>query len=185
MSSFGSAVTRGTVVSCRFPLNESPDSPGPTARPGLVVAVFDADTTERQAVVAYGTSRRSRANLGFEIRVTHPDSMTAAGLDKPTRFTLSRMRVLPVSPEYFVHSRHGTPVLGRLEDGLMSRLDSLCDILADLATPLSALRAHDATSHPAKRSKLRIGATALAARLDAFLLKHCTGRADLNGLIES
>ena len=122
---------RGAVVSCHFPLAENPDCPGPSARPALIVNVFldRADLTWK-ALVAYGTSRDTRANVGFEVRVRHPASLAAAGLHRPTRFTLSRMRVLPIDRRFFAYSRNGAPVLGYLDSDLLDRLARTCEILS-------------------------------------------------------
>ncbi len=59
------------------------------------------------------------------------DSLKKAGLHRPTRFTLSRMRILPLDKSFFSFAED-TPVLGYLDEGLVSRLDATLGILARL-----------------------------------------------------
>lgn len=180
---------RGAIVSCFFPLSEDPNQPGPTARPALVVGVF-FDRIERRwnAIVAYGTSRKTRANSGFEIRINHPESLALAGLNRPTRFTLSRMRVLPLTPGYF-NPGSGSPVLGVLDDVLLARLDKTCSILASIADPLRVLDQPTPLSiHPTdiavpvRVEDVPSAGTIAGKGVDRFMQDHCNGRADLGGL---
>lgn len=180
---------RGAIVSCFFPLSEAPDLPGPTARPALVVGVF-FDRLDRRwkVIVAYGTSRKTRANSGFEIRINHPESLALAGLNRPTRFTLSRMRVLPLTPGYFNPNGDG-PVLGVLDDVLLARLDKTCTILASIADPLRVLDQPCSLSiHPTdvatpiRVEDIPLAGTIAGQGVDQFMQDHCNGRADLGGL---
>jgi hypothetical protein len=110
---------------------ETPDEPGQSARPSLIVAVFfDRNDNLWKAIVAYGTSQNTRGNTGFEIRISRPEGLEAAGLHKSTRFVLNRMRILPIDRKFFVYANTGSPILGYLDDGLMGRLDKLMEILA-------------------------------------------------------
>lgn len=182
------ALQRGAIVSCYFPLQESPDQPGPVARPALVVAVFlDRTDGEWKAAVAYGTSRRTRANMGYEVRINHPDSLTLAGLSKPTRFTLSRMRILPITRDFFNYINTDTPVTGKLDDALTDRLEKTCETLASIAAPLRVLTAplHDCPSHhsPAETEakNLRVCAPQPGTDIDLFMRDNLNGRPNLNG----
>ena len=181
---------KGAVVSCFFPLSESPHDPGPVARPALVVMTF-FDRVDRiwKAVLAYGTSQLTRANMGFEIRMNREDSLARAGLHRPTRFTLSRMRILPLERRFFSCSETGTPVLGHIDDELITRLDRTLDILADIARPLKALLnmpdaglpilevMNNSPGIPVPQTPATSG-----QEIDRFMRVHLTGRADLGGL---
>jgi len=136
------AIRRGAIVSCFYPLAEIPARPGPEARPALVIRVFqDHEQGRSMALVAYGTSRNSKANRGYEIRIRREESMRVAGLDRPTRFTLSRMRILPIGPDFFDYKQHCGPVLGYLDDALQAHLDATCERVAALARELRPLLA--------------------------------------------
>lgn len=179
---------KGAVVSCYFPLTENPNNPGPVARPALVVQVF-FDRLDRswKAVLAYGTSRRTRANSGFEVRMNREDSLQRAGLHRPTRFTLSRMRILPLDRVFFAFS-NDTPVLGYLDDGLIERLDNTLAILAEMAAPLRPLLQVPSPNVPVQHvAGLAVAPRASAEvsisgyEMDHYMQSHLTGRANLNG----
>jgi hypothetical protein len=179
---------KGAVVSCYFPLTEDPNKPGPVARPALVVQVF-LDRIDRRwkAVLAYGTSRRTRANSGFEIRMNREDSLKRAGLHRPTRFTLSRMRILPLEPGFFA-LHNDTPVLGYLEDSLISRLDNTLEVLTEIAAPLRPLLhapnsnvSVQCLSGKAGPSRPPTDATLSGYNIDNYMRQYLTGRANLNG----
>lgn len=172
---------KGAVLSCYFPLAEKPDKAGPVARPALLVrAFFDHDDGIAKAIVAYGTSRQTRANAGFEIRVGQPQGMAAAGLNMPTRFTLSRMRILPLNREFFSFGEHGSPVLGHLEQPLMKRMEDTCGILVGLANEFRPILGGPG-SHQAGSKNLS-DAEIDAISFDKFMQERCTGRSNLNGI---
>ena len=184
-----SEIGRGKVVSCHFPLAETPDAPGPIARPALVVQVFrDRVDGIMKAVVAYGTTRTTRANAGFEIRMNREEGLRKAGLTRPTRFTLSRMRILPLDNTFFRVASGGSPVLGCLDEGLMERLDAIFEALAGIAAPLRPLMGCTGqtvpVSHLEAAPQAMPGARAEldGPSLDRFMQRHLTGRADLNGI---
>jgi hypothetical protein len=178
---------KGAVVSCRFPLTETPDQPGPSARPALIVRVFfDQNDEQWKAIVAYGTSRDTKSNAGFEIRIQRPEGLAQAGLHRPSRFILSRMRVLPINDQFFAYSHTGSPILGYLDDGLIQRLDSLCDKLVTVSQDLRGLLGGAATSvasQPDAEPEVQVAARAQfdVRAMDEFLKQSCTGRRDLNG----
>lgn len=181
------SLRKGAVVSCFFPLTEAPGKPGPTARPALVVQVFFDRTDDTwKVVVAYGTSRRTRANTGYEIRVNKQEGLEKAGLHLPTRFTLSRMRILPFDETFFAFSPEGTPVLGHLDEGLMQRLDRTCEILAEYAAPLKPLARHNGANFnvepdlPADYGTCDVPAWE-SRKMDLFMRDCMTGRARFNG----
>lgn len=118
----------GDVVSFRFPhLDERPDGDADRInRPGLIV---ERDEATASVVVAYGTSQRTRANHGHEIRVSR--DFAACGLAKPTRFVLARRIRVSLRDARFVWLG-GRPVTGRLPEPLMQRLARLRHLLTEL-----------------------------------------------------
>jgi hypothetical protein len=116
----------GDVVSFRFPVADPGRGARVKKRPCLVldVRVFEG---RRCARIAYGTSVRSRANRGREIRVRRPEGMARAGLNRPTRFVGARCVTVPLDdPRFVVSARTGSPVLGRLDAGLRARMAEVC-----------------------------------------------------------
>ena len=179
-------IRKGAVVSCRFPLVETPNKPGPTARPALIVRVFFDHTDNRwKAIVAYGTSQSTRSNTGFEIRVGAPDALQQAGLHRRTRFVLSRMRILPLDDEFFSFGQNGTPVMGYLEEPLMDRLTDLCDRLVTTSSELRPLIGGAAVMVRSDQSEAPDPAVQQndinAKEIDIFFLKSMTGRSKGSG----
>lgn len=132
----------GSVVSCYFPMNETPCQPGTQARPALVLGTIeDPENPEvKKIVVSYGTSRRTRAHLGFEIRIITPEKMQETKLHRATRFTLNRLRVLPYTEEYFDFSDAGeTAVIGMIPGPELDRLDGYLDSLSRHSQELNFL----------------------------------------------
>lgn len=87
----------------------------------------------------YGTSVDSRKNVGYEIDVSKPEAMAAAGVRKPTRFVCARRIIVTVDhPGRDLNPRHATPVIGRLAPEAMERMNAIRarihaarDIIAD------------------------------------------------------
>ena len=180
MSNTEIPIQTGAIVSCYFPLTETPDCPGPVARPCLIVRIFhDKADGCWKCIVAYGTSRRSRANIGYEVRVHHASSMDYSGLDRPTRFTLSRMRVLPLTPDYFNY-RNGTPMIGMLEDKSIRHMENTLESLARIAEPLRGLTTFPrvTVSQPQDpvRDDLPNAAKIIGFPLDRFMQENLCGR---------
>lgn len=185
-------ITRGAVVSCRFPHAESENTPGPSARPALVVRTFfDRNDNRWKAIVAYGTSRSTRANTGFEIRLRKEEHLEAAGLHRPTRFTMSRMRILPIDREFFAFAQTGSPVLGFLSEDLMKVLDRNCEKLIAIAGDLRPLMGGAQSAVPSGQALDAEPASGPAdtefdtRRVDEFLLTACNGRRNLGGAAPS
>ena len=181
-------LTRGAIVSCRFPLVDAPDKPGPVARPALVVHVFRDRTTGRWMVlVAYGTKQRTAANRGYEVRVSQAESLLVAGLHQPTRFILSRMRILPIGPEFFACKQDCGPVLGYLDEALQAHLTLTCERIVGIAEELRPflVPADHAglapTAHRPVGGKVTgpTGNVPCAVSCDALLREHFIGRSDL------
>ena len=163
--SIPSGIKAGAVVSCRFPHQEAPAQPGPTARPCLVIrTMIDTPRDRWMAVVAYGTSKTGRANSGFEYTLTGA-AATAAGLNRPTRFVLNRLRLLPVDEAFFVFSGKSDGAIGQIPE----------DERPELATAMSRMRDHIprlapilAAHTPAK--------TQNASAIDTMMREHARGR---------
>lgn len=130
-------LTAGTVVSYRFPVAEEAGGPEPKARPCLVVDVREIDG-QRHAVVAYGTSRQTKTNCGYEVEVRNVEARAAAGLDRRTRFIGARRVTVPLGDAAFVTCRQrDTPILGHLAGGPLARLETLRERFgADLRTAI-------------------------------------------------
>jgi len=182
-------IKRGAVVSCRFPHAEDDNSPGPSARPALVVRTFfDRNDQIWKAIVAYGTSRSTRANAGFEIRLRKPEHLEPAGLHRPTRFTMSRMRILPINRDFFAFAQTGSPVLGYLPDDLMKVLDRNCEkliaITGDLRPLMGGAQAAVASGKAIDPEQdVQNEETSFdSQKVDQFLLTACNGRRSLGGV---
>ncbi|MPQ96026.1 hypothetical protein [Thioclava sp. JE_KL1] len=138
----------GDIVSFRFPHSEGM---APYARPCLVL-----DASDKEALLAYGTTSRSRANVGFELRVTA--EFAECGLDKASRFVLARrVRVARADPR-LVPNALGTPVLGRLTEALRRRQNDLfAQIEASWPTAERRIEAERRGLHPRRGDRRRRG----------------------------
>lgn len=80
----------------------------------------------RFAKLAYGTSVNNRANQGYEVRVSRPEGVANAGLDKPTRFACARTILVSLDHSGFEPAEAtGIPIIGRLDGALQQRMDSV------------------------------------------------------------
>ena len=114
----------GDIVVYRFPVAEGPEaSEAPKARPCLVMEI-ETFGGRPFATIAYGTSARSKANRGYEVPVLRAADHAAAGLHRPTRFVGYRRLLVSLRNGGFVTSAAtGSPVIGRLPEGPLRRLD--------------------------------------------------------------
>ena len=88
------SISPGDIVLFSFPVSETdPADITPKSRPCLVLETPSIAGT-RFAMLAYGTSVRSRANRGYEIIVKQPASLLLAGLEKPTHFIGARRLIV-------------------------------------------------------------------------------------------
>ncbi|MGK7654948.1 hypothetical protein ACSQ76_21925 [Roseovarius sp. B08] len=119
----------GDIVSFRFPYlderEEGVSGPLPNARPCLVAEV---DPETESALIVYGTSRWTRANTGYELRVNH--DLNACGLSRPTRFVFSRRVRVSLCDQRFELLAHGMPVTGHLPKLLMARMTWLLSLIS-------------------------------------------------------
>jgi hypothetical protein len=136
----------GDIVSFRFPYKEGLS---PYARPSLVL-----ETTEDEILLAYGTTSRERANVGFEIRLNA--DFAACGLDMASRFVLARrVRVKRDDPRFECDST-GNPAIGQLPDDLVARKQTLLSLIAQSwETPAQRHHAERGGIHPPKGRRRR------------------------------
>lgn len=80
---------------------------------------------QRFATLAYGTTADSKANQGYETRVTRSEALAAIGLDKPTRFVGSRRITVSLNNPGFSLGERGTPVLGQMIGAERERLNDV------------------------------------------------------------
>lgn len=118
-------ISYGDTVSFRFPVTEPGDTSPLKARPCLILDIEEKKEV-RYALLAYGTTSRRKANVGYEIHVRTSAACAAAGLDAPTRFVGARRILVPLSHSGFViHPGLGAPVLGRLEGDEFERMNEV------------------------------------------------------------
>lgn len=137
---FADSLGPGSIVSCRFPLDEQPDIPGPVVRPALILQVVSSPDLRRwHFLTAYGTTRFTRTGQGTDIRVSNPEHVKAAGLGRATRFNLTRLRLLPVGQAFFSYNANQTPMLGGLVASDCARMSKIMDYLRSIAPALDFL----------------------------------------------
>ena len=123
----------GDIVWCRFP-HRGFTVPGPKPRPALVVDVGEL-RGEPAVEVVYGTSQKLDRLYSDEFAITPNDGdrFLVAGLDRPTKFDMTRTVFLPYSDEWFAvppGARYGqTPKLGILHPSLVRRARAACNAI--------------------------------------------------------
>lgn len=86
----GRSFSVGDVILCNFPTEESPGIPGPKTRPCLVVGVQKGNVYRGGRIeVAYGTTSNKR-KPGLSLRLEKEEDLLLAGLDRPSKFLLSK-----------------------------------------------------------------------------------------------
>lgn len=128
MSNQWSCPRPGDVVWTRFP-EESGISPGPKARPAVVLAVGkQPGIAEPVLRVAYGTSQHIDRLYPGEVLISERDGVDVlqlAGLDRATKFALGKVVELPFNAIWFEDAprfrfgRH--PKMGVLHPILLKR----------------------------------------------------------------
>ena len=111
--------------------------PGPKKRPVLILSVMAHQVKELQFVTvqsAYGTSQnKGKANVKTQLLIENVHALNMARLFQATRFDLSKTRWIPWSERWFEPAPGSpTPVMGRLPDSYMQRLEVL-RVLKDLS----------------------------------------------------
>lgn len=113
---------RGDVVMFRFPCaDDGPVKP----RPCLVVEV-DRLGGYTFIELAYGTTAQTKANRGYEVHIYTDVGMALAGLRQPTRFVCARrVMVAPFHRDFATTRRNPSPVIGRLDDAGIERMNGI------------------------------------------------------------
>ena len=115
----------GDIVLLRFPCAEPDPTEQLKRRTCLVIDIEDLGG-RRFAVIAYGTTAATSANIGDEIPVSTPEEIAHAGIHRPTRFVRGRRITVPLDhPGWDLNPRHPSPVLGRLLPKAMTRLNAI------------------------------------------------------------
>ena len=151
------SVQPGDVVLFKFPVRQAGDGDSPKIRPCLVLEVHN-HFGQTRLTLAFGTSVPESKNRGYEIPVTHPDDVRAAGLKRATRFVGARLiSVAPTNPGFEVGGTTGSPIIGRLP---ANRLDRMNDVRArlhaehDLAAERRRRRHREAPTVERRRRKI-------------------------------
>ncbi|MEN8833108.1 MAG: hypothetical protein ABF285_06170 [Pacificibacter sp.] len=145
--SWHNATKPGDVVLFRFPFNEDHKTDKPKQRPCLMLDVIEANGT-KFVELAYGTSARTKANTGYEVRVNQPASCEAVGLDRPTRFVCARRVIVSVDHSGFVDGSDLAPLIGRLDAPLVERMNAVCFRLQVEAAPGTKTRRQEQARWP-------------------------------------
>lgn len=114
---------RGDIVLFRFPEIDG-DEDVAKMRPCLVLEV-DGRDGQRRATLAYGTTSRTSANRGYEIRIKRRSSLVIAGLNRQTRFVGARTTTVDLNHPDFDQSLRETPFIGRLDTYLIERMHAV------------------------------------------------------------
>lgn len=128
------APSYGDIVWGRFP--EELGKPGPKHRPVLVLATaINENYDPRYASVqcAYGTSnmKRDRDFARFHLTISNVLALNKFRLPQNTRFDLDQIVWLPWSSRYFApRAGQNTPVIGKLDDDYLRRLEVLKQVRA-------------------------------------------------------
>ncbi len=121
-NSWISELSWGDIVSFRFPVDEGGELS--KKRPCLVLDIVKIGG-QRHAVLAYGTSVRSNANRGYEVRLGAREAIEA-GLHRATRFIGARRLTVRLDHAGFVAlGSAGTPVIGRLSGSAFDRMNAV------------------------------------------------------------
>ena len=120
----------GDVALCRFPQSLIKPTPGPKARPAILLQVFAplSDEPCYRVKVCYGTKNLSRI-YPHDCEIlwgVHPAEYTSAGLSYDTKFDMKQVILLPYTSKWFQVPRQPqfgvTPKLGMLHPATVPRL---------------------------------------------------------------
>lgn len=90
---------------CKFPYTAG--VPGPKDRPGLVVG---RSPTTHEVMVCFGTSQKTSTLYPGEFLISKSDAgFMCSGLDRSTKFDMTRMAKLPFNDAWFVVAPGLTP----------------------------------------------------------------------------
>ena len=137
----------GWIVSCAFPYEKvAPITPGPVARPCLIVEVHD----DKHVVVIYGTAQNTSGTVSgggcndFEIEIDVSQAEQAcSNLSEQTRYDFRQAVLLPYTSAWFrCTNGRPTPLVGMLPQSLRQR---------------AAVAKQHAEEYLRKRPKLKLG----------------------------
>lgn len=124
----------GDIVSYRFPVFVPLNGEESKRRPCLVLDIVEQNGV-RSAVLAYGTSIKTKHQHNHQVRVRQPDSIKQAGLNQPTHFVGSHTITVPLNdPGFAICAATGAPVIGRLDNDLISRMEEVQSRLDPVAS---------------------------------------------------
>ena len=90
----------GSIIGCRFPEEEAPNSPGSKYRPTLVVAMRRDTKGKLHLTLAYITSNVATFDRRFELRIEEPDTLTSMGLKTASIVRLDRVATVPYTQDW-------------------------------------------------------------------------------------
>jgi hypothetical protein len=140
-------------------------------RPCLVLERFE-NAGKVFVELAYGTTVQTKVNRGYEIQINTIADMALAGLHRPTRFIGARRIIVAAdNPGFVTNPGHPSPVIGRLDEAGIERMDAVRKRILeeqDVATKWRATTTHKpvvvAQASGAPVSKTRRDALAAARR---------------------
>jgi len=111
----------GTVVCCRFPIEERPGEPGSKVRPVVITRVRKGNHLRAPVVeVMFGTSVRSHVR-DPNIQISRDDELKQSGLRQPTKFLLRKRAVIPATEKFLVRNAGGDIAIGMLPHRAMEK----------------------------------------------------------------
>ena len=124
---------------CRFPYESHPSSPGPKARPCLVIGVEELVDGSTAVLVAYGTTKKGRTPYSVVVDDSAGRSLAwkDSGLLEPTAFCLDRIARLPYDKRHFpdVPTMRSRPALDHCRMGVAHQT-----VRRDIAATLRLMR---------------------------------------------
>lgn len=143
---FSTQISTGDIVSFRFPFH---DRDGEYPRPSLVL-----DATDDELLLAYGTTSDRDTNGGYEIRLKR--EFAECGLDRESRFVLTRRVRVPRTDARLHIGRSETPVIGCLTEAPLERARMLYDRIASTwADDTSRIEAERSGLNPRRQDRRR------------------------------
>ena len=131
----------GEICRVKFPYDHTPGAPGPTAHPGIVLAI-QRSKDPFSLFVVYGTSKRLQDAKPWDVVLTKEEA-NAAGLAHPTRFHLNRAIWLPYDDVWFEKAAgHPSPRMGSLSSAAKLRV-SAARVTWELAHQCSLIPGHE------------------------------------------
>lgn len=89
----------GMTILVRFPYGEQPYEPA-DVRPCIVIDPPQPTDVGAYMRVAYGAGLGKTANAGADLCIVSDKDMEHCGLDEPTRFSMRRTALIPISARF-------------------------------------------------------------------------------------